>query len=484
MRATCKCFRRIGRWRKNLFWRLLTAMLLASCAGAVLVICATSLTYDRLIDNALHSADFERRLHDDLERSVPLLDDARDNPGLCRVVLRNLAIDALSAAMLNTRGANGIMRADEEGRIRATYRWADGHTCTYSPPGVSAALFAEMDAASAQWGTAPLLDRVRQSNGWIRVAGLRSSQDPGGALVIGAYVLSPIASLLANKDISWRALALYILGINSVSVLTLVPLLVKRIERAQRTSAAWTGGDLKARINDRGDDEFGRLTESFDQMADALAGVIEVKQALAAADERNRLASDLHDTAKQRAFALGLQLAALKNLPAPPPQFATIAAASVSLISHLQQDLASVITRFSGPTIAETGFRWALSDGIQTLLAGSAVEWHLRIDAQEETALEAVPETARQLLLISLEAAANTLKHAGAANLRLSGERIGQRFIWCIADDGRGFNLQSKASTGMGLTNMRSRANGLRDGKFSLSSDPRSGTVTTIEFSL
>jgi signal transduction histidine kinase len=110
-----------------------------------------------------------------------------------------------------------------------------------------------------------------------------------------------------------------------------------------------------------------------DRMADAMAAVIEGKQALAAAEERNRLALDLHDTAKQRAIARNLQLTALREVNRRNAVGAGLADIAWSLTYQLQQDFTGIIRRLTAPTIAEAGYRPVLLDGVEMLLADSGI---------------------------------------------------------------------------------------------------------------
>jgi signal transduction histidine kinase len=326
------------------------------------------------------------------------------------------------------------------------------------------------------------MHRALQPQGWSRVWRLGTGENSSGILTLGFYALSPFAILVNNKDVSWTTIGVFILVINVFSVLTLVPLLVKRIKRAEKAASAWTQGDLTARIGDTGDDEFGRLSERFDEMADALSGVIEVKLALAAAEERNRLARDLHDTAKQRAFALGLQLTALRRSSLKSAEAAKIASAAIAVVSNLQQDLADVIKRLSAPTIAEIGLRCALIEAIGALLNGSGVSWTLLFSQEDEIRLARAPEVARQLLLISSECCANVLKHANATQMNLAIRADGALFTLRIADDGQGFDPRRAEATGMGLSNMRLRANSLPSGTLNLITGVGNGTVITVTF--
>lgn len=450
-------------------------MLLASTIAMVIAVVITSEADNLRLSRALNSPAFEASMSRELARSQPLLTEAQHSPALCATVAHDLLSRVLAETLPNVQGPNRAARILEADRASISYQGPAGNTCQYPRSGITA-WNARADALA------------NASEGWSMIKTLHPDENPGTTLTIAVAFLAPFAALAHDKDVSWSVIGLYILAINFLSVLALVPLLVRRIERAERAATAWTQGKLSTRINDLRADEFGRLTERFDHMADVLSGVIEVKQALAASDERNRLARDLHDTAKQRAFALGLQLSALKRLESPGTANANAANkvsvinAALSLITHLQQDLADVIKRLSAPTIAEIGLRRALTDGIDALLAGSGTSWSLNLNHEDEQALQQSPEIARQLLLIAIEATANVLKHACATHVDVGMQRSGTRHAWRIVDNGKGFDPHDASSPGMGLANMRLRAKALDDGEFEISSAPGEGTTIGISY--
>lgn len=452
-------------------------MLLASCVGTAIAIYITSVVDNHRVIRALRSPALERAIQDEVAVIAPLLPDSTSSPRLCERVLRASVENTLADVLRDTQGPNRISRALDDGRVFASYTWADGRSCRY--PSVNNA---EWFVSSNGSSPAPSSSLVQQTNGRSRILSARSAANPPATLTVGVYVLSPIAALIRNRDTSWTTIGLFVLLINFCSVVTLVPLLVRRIKAAEHAASEWTRGDLSARIDDASGDEFGRLTHAFDRMADAFSGVIQMKQALAASDERNRLARDLHDTAKQRAFALGLQLTTLNTLNAASPESARISHAALTLVSHVQQDLTDIIKRLSAPTIAEIGLRRAVSESIEALLAGSRTAYTLDLSREDEASIQDAPEVARQLLLISIEASANALKHASAKTLQIAIKRNGDFYSWSIADDGCGFDSRRVETFGMGLSNMRLRANSLPEGKLDLVARPGKGVSITVTF--
>ena len=448
-------------------------MLLASCVGMIVAIWLTSVADNRSVLTSLRSAEMTRQMHETVLLYQNRMAHAVHTSDLCELVLQNMAVAALDSVVPNTQGPNRVSNAIAAGRVSAQFQDADGTMCAVGSSG-RAATGAATGAATAMAGSAAVDNvSVQNEQGTLWSSRLSLPAPAGGqqTFALRMQVLSPWLSLVRNRDVSWGVIVFYIVTINFVSVFVLVPLLVKRIKRAELAADAWTQGDLSARIDDPRTDEFGRLCGSFDHMADVLANTIQVKLALAAADERNRLAQDLHDTAKQRAFALGLQLTALKKMTPGSAQWANITDAALTLVNHLQQDLVEVNRRLSAPTIAERGLRAALGEVVDALFAGSGTAWQLILPDAAEQALRTAPEIARQIFLISIEASANVLKHACARRLTMLMRQQGDGYVWTISDDGQGFNAGTAGGMGMGLANMRWRANTLPDGHFDMVSD-------------
>jgi signal transduction histidine kinase len=427
---------------------------------------------DGRLRTALAPAQLRPVLEQALRASAPLRTAQHLPSNDCKDWLELLAERTLTPEMGDRTGdvnPNGFLRGLQTGRLMVSLRAADGSTCRLGAASVMPALQALMDKPGG--------GIFEQPDGWISIVVVEAPGLP--TLTAGMHILSPWAKTRQPRQFRLQ-LSLFILSLNLMVALVLLMLLIRRIERANRAAYAWTHGDLSTRINDQGKDELSRLTQQFDTMADAMSGVIEVKQALAAAEERNRLARDLHDTAKQRAFALNLQLTALREM-----QNNKLVDASLSLTCQLQQDLTGIIRRLAAPTIAESGFRPVLAEGIDALLAGSGIAWSLMLDDDFEAGLASQPEVSRQLFLISMEAVANVLKHAkGCTQCRLEGQRQGQTCFWRISDNGKGTLPEELHGKGMGLANMKLRADSLKQGSFHIAADAGGGTRIVVNFQL
>lgn len=454
-----------------MFWRFLLAMFCASSIGMAAFGIVLHVLDAARTRAALESPAFIDHARTSFDAAAPLLRAAAPDRAACEYGLRLLLADLFPARTLPNDGANALARLLADGRAAVSYRAPGGAACTY-PHGTAPV-------------AAPASGRVERADAEGKRAWRAVLDGDGGRLAFRVRLHGPVSAMVHSPSATWTVGFSFIVVLNLLCALTLVPLLVRRIRRAQRAARAWTRGETRMRIVDTTRDEFGDLARSFNRLADSFAEVIRVKQDLAAADERNRLARELHDTAKQRAFALNLQLTALKSAAArEPAQCERIVATSLTLVRQLQSDLAGVIQRLSGATLAERGARAVLAEEAAALLGGSGIGWTVDVADDVDAALRAVPQVGQQILLIAIEAIANVREHAHARHvaIALSCAPAGCRLE--IRDDGRGFDLGAGAHSGMGLVNMRARARSLPQGVFGIDSTPGAGTRVAVAFIL
>jgi HAMP domain-containing protein len=91
--------------------------------------------------------------------------------------------------------------------------------------------------------------------------------------------------------------------------------MVKRLQRVSGASEAWSQGDFSEFIEDSAGDEISQLAHRLIRMAEQWQNLLRRRQAMAISEERNRLARDLHDSAKQQALAASFQLGTAINHP-------------------------------------------------------------------------------------------------------------------------------------------------------------------------
>lgn len=206
-------------------------------------------------------------------------------------------------------------------------------------------------------------------------------------------------------------------------------------------------------------------------------------QELAAAEERNRLARELHDSVTQIIFGLTLSAQAARILLDRDP---SRVAAQLDRLQVLAQsaltEMRVLIQQLHPRTIAEEG----LAASLRRLAAERLSSDGLNVDLQinEEQRIPAKIE--EELFRIAQEALNNIVKHARTdrATITLALED-GNRVVMCIEDNGAGFDpARVPSSPGhLGLTSMSERIQAL-GGKLVIDSKPGKGTRLNVELTL
>lgn len=468
-----------------MFWRFLALMFISSFVVTGAFIAVANYLDTVHLEERIASRSFEASVHAGFVAMLPLLQKAEIDEALCGQVLHALTYDIFSGRTLDKYGPNTLDKMVRNSRLQMAYIKNKKVICAY-PAKLNSASGDKYLRLEGNLPDAPQLILKNENGGTHLSSFIQLADHPEAMLHTELHIFDALGALNKGDDFYWNGLLLFIALLNLACAVTLVPLLVKRIKLAQKAARQWADGDTTARIHDTRNDEFGDLAKSFNHLADSFSEVIKIKQDLAASDERNKLARDLHDTAKQRAFALSIQLTILKSMgESHPEESLKIASTALAIVHNLQSDLSGVIKRLSASTIAEIGIRRVLQNEVSTLLDHSRIAWLLSVPDEINRVLQASPQLTQQVFLIAIEAVTNALKHSGAHNIAIALARDAASISLTVSDDGTGLDYAKIGGAGMGLANMRLRATSLPNGRFDMSRDKdRGGTVITVTFTL
>ena len=200
---------------------------------------------------------------------------------------------------------------------------------------------------------------------------------------------------------------------------------------------------------------------------------------LSIAEERNRLARELHDSVVQQLFGVTLAAESAGALLARDP---AAAAEQLGRVQELArgaiEELRSVVAALRPATVEAEGLAGALRKHVEVLRRVTGREIALR---SAGAAPELDDDAAAQVFRIAQEALQNAVRHAGAERIevRLEG---GAPLVLTVADDGCGFDpgAASVRSQRLGLTSMEERAGAL-GGRLAISSRSGEGTTVRLE---
>jgi signal transduction histidine kinase len=189
----------------------------------------------------------------------------------------------------------------------------------------------------------------------------------------------------------------------------------------------------------------------------------------AVAEERARVAREIHDGLAQYLFSITTHVSMLESGRATD---ATVARLKEAALAAQQEARFAVLALSSASGTAP--FDAGLRRYVEVLTADGALEVELEIDPK----IRLAPDEQIQIFRIVQEGLANVRKHSGArrAWVRITGEG-GNRTV-LVEDDGAGFEEDANG-VGHGLRNIKLRAETI-GGAFELRSRPGRGTALEV----
>ncbi len=192
---------------------------------------------------------------------------------------------------------------------------------------------------------------------------------------------------------------------------------------------------------------------------------------LAVMEERNRLARDLHDSAKQKAFAALAQLGTANGiLKTRPDEVKPHLNEAETLVYEVIQELTFLIQEIYPIALQEKG--------LPTTLREYIFEWENRNDTEVNVTVQnersLALDTEQAVYRIIQEALANVARHSRAKRVDVSLVYNIDSLQVLVADDGCGFDMNQRAK-GMGFRSMRERIGSIR-GTIQIQSAPGQGT--------
>jgi two-component system NarL family sensor kinase len=205
---------------------------------------------------------------------------------------------------------------------------------------------------------------------------------------------------------------------------------------------------------------------------------------LAASEERNRIARDLHDTLAQSLAAIALQLESADALVERGD------AERVGVTIRRTLDLTRTALDDARRSVLE--LRAAPLEGRGLLAAINALGDELRdrashpvlLSVHETGLVQGLPAAVEVALYqIAREALTNISRHSGATMASVSVERVGDRVRMQVTDDGAGFDVATARPDRFGLVGMSERAR-LLGGELRITTSLAGGTTIEADMPL
>jgi PAS domain S-box-containing protein len=198
----------------------------------------------------------------------------------------------------------------------------------------------------------------------------------------------------------------------------------------------------------------------------------QAEQVLVVAEDRERIARDLHDTVIQKLFGEGLNLQAALAGVDDPGRTRVRLESTIDGLDQAIKDLRMAIFSLQNAGPAPRGLRGRLLEVVTDATAALGYEPRLQFDGPIETIDDRVAE---HLVPVLREALSNVAHHAHARNVRVA-VSVTDDVTLTVSDDGTG--VPEQVIGGHGLANMTERARNL-GGAFDIHPQTTGGSLLT-----
>ena len=215
--------------------------------------------------------------------------------------------------------------------------------------------------------------------------------------------------------------------------------MVNRLQHVSQVTDAWSQGDFSEFIQDHVGDEISQLGVRLNQMAEQLQNYLKRSQEMAVSEERNRLARDLHDSAKQEALAASFHLGtALTIFDRDPESARTHLVEADNLVDSVRGELTDLIHELRPPSLNDDNFDETVHDYLIEWAHQTSIQANLNVEGCVDLPLD----IQQAMYRILQEALANVARHSFANKVMVTIAFLDSTVQLTIIDDGSGFDMQ------------------------------------------
>ena len=197
---------------------------------------------------------------------------------------------------------------------------------------------------------------------------------------------------------------------------------------------------------------------------------------LAALEERQRIARELHDSVSQALYGIGLGAqTARAQLERDPAKVAEPLDYILSQVEAGLSEMRTLILELRPDSLQTDGLVVALQKQANYLITRRQLNVATNFGLEPEIPLKAKEAIYR----IAQEALNNVSRHACASQVGLSLTKQGSQLVLEISDNGRGFDVECEYPGHIGLQSMTERARQI-GAKIHIQSQPGAGTVISL----
>jgi signal transduction histidine kinase len=202
-----------------------------------------------------------------------------------------------------------------------------------------------------------------------------------------------------------------------------------------------------------------RLQGLYDELARAHAQLQELSEqarTAAVAQERNRLAREIHDSVAHYLTVINVQLEAAEKLAGTHRDRAMLAVRQARRLTlDSLRDVRRSVRALRASTLEELSLAHALEKLVQDFSSATSVDVELCNTVPAD--VDVPPEIAQALYRVAQEGLTNVQKHAAAQRATVALESSSTHLTLTVRDDGRGRASEDVDSRGFGLIGLRER---------------------------
>jgi len=312
------------------------------------------------------------------------------------------------------------------------------------------------------------------------VAGLLALESRNTVFAFLFYVLTPQAMLLSPQrwGMLWVGVYLLVSGGFYLRAYVWPNGLVSLLLYAAGIFFFGIFGRALMRV-DAAREESQRLLAELEEAHRQLGEYADRVEELAVADERNRLAREMHDTLGHRLTVAAVQLEGAQRLIAQDPERAAGMVGVVrEQVSEALSELRRTVATLRAPLEEDLQLRSALQRLVRHFEEATGITVHLLLPDERPE----LPDPHRVALYrAAQEALTNVQRHAHAREVWFQLTQQDDRIVLLVGDNGVGPTAKTPSNSGFGLYGLRERAARL-GGEVHI--DPRPGGGTQLRFFL
>lgn len=175
---------------------------------------------------------------------------------------------------------------------------------------------------------------------------------------------------------------------------------------------------------------------------------------LAAVQERNHIAREIHDSLGHTLTAQNIQLqTAIKLWQCDPGKVQPFLEQALRLATEAMREVRRSVSTLRADVREEPPLEEAIESLVDDFYQGTGISTEIEIDVQTSVP----PQLVKTLYRIVQEALTNISKHARATNVKIDISTTSENVRLAIEDNGRGFKPDPETMTGFGLRGMQER---------------------------